>query len=203
MIYPVTLGTKITQYFGKTEFDDFHSGLDFSGLGDRKVFASINGPISYEWQENDGGNVLKIGGYALQTRYAHLEKMFVTSGFVEAGTLIGIMGKTGRPGIKVHLHFGVKKFGKYVDPLPLLKSGVQLPIMPDKDDVEDFFRLLKGLPGQTGVPTAAQIANYTKQTWQVLGGDVAKTAVNAYRQTKKLLDADAKPLVRGIKYIAP
>lgn len=82
----------------------------------------------------------------------------------------------------------------------LRPKDVQFKDMPDKDDVNDFFALLKGLPGQTGVPTPAQVAKYTKDPWQSLAGDVSKTAVNAYREARKQLLTEAKPLDKG-KYL--
>lgn len=82
----------------------------------------------------DGGRVVRAGwwpggfGYAVQidhgngytTIYAHLSSINVSEGqTVGRGQVIGQMGATGRA-FGIHLHFVVRKDGRYVNPLKVL-----------------------------------------------------------------------------------
>lgn len=77
--------------------------------------------------------------------YGHLDEAVVAEGqHVEAGQLIGYMGKTGTG--SVHLHFNVSPDGNYssdIDPFPLLKDtsptacGGELPPLPPPPDAGD------------------------------------------------------------------
>ena len=54
------------------------------------------------------------------TEYGHLQKAVVKKGEnVERGEIIGYMGNSGRS-TGYHLHYGMKKKGKHVNPLPYM-----------------------------------------------------------------------------------
>ena len=51
-----------------------------------------------------------------------LNKILVKPGqFVQQGQIIGLMGKTGKA-TGVHVHFAVKRSGKYIDPFIILNA---------------------------------------------------------------------------------
>ena len=57
----------------------------------------------------------------LETLYAHLSKRSVEEGdFVEAGSLVGLGGNTGRS-FGSHLHFEVRYLGEPIDPLDIFE----------------------------------------------------------------------------------
>ena len=62
-------------------------------------------------------------GHGIQTRYAHLSKIFVKKGeSVDLGEAIGKIGNTGRSTGK-HLHYEIKFKNKARNPRPFLKIG--------------------------------------------------------------------------------
>jgi murein DD-endopeptidase MepM/ murein hydrolase activator NlpD len=70
------------------------------------------------------GNMVEVDhGAGLATRYGHLSEIDVQDGqWVEAGTLIGRVGSTGRS-TGPHLHYEVRIDGVAVDPSRYLKAG--------------------------------------------------------------------------------
>src|SRR3546814_14391222 len=69
------------------------------------------------------GNLVEInhgGGY--QTRFGHLSRRMVGEGqYVRRGTLIGLIGSTGRS-TGPHLHYEVRYNGSAVDPTPYIRG---------------------------------------------------------------------------------
>lgn len=96
----------------------FHGGIDFKANTGAKVVASLDGKVIFAGRNGKYGNLIRIahpGGY--ETRYAHLSNIKVTKGQkVKKGTLIGLVGSTGRS-TGPHLHFELMKNGKKIDPL--------------------------------------------------------------------------------------
>jgi murein DD-endopeptidase MepM/ murein hydrolase activator NlpD len=89
----------------------FHSGIDLLAEPGTPVLAAEEGTVAFTGQEGSYGNLAVIshsGGR--QTRYAHLSKIQVRIGQqVKTGDVIGAVGVTGRPDLKVpHLHFEVR-----------------------------------------------------------------------------------------------
>jgi murein DD-endopeptidase MepM/ murein hydrolase activator NlpD len=107
-----------------------HMGVDYPAAVGTPVWAATGGRIvSRKYAGGAGTMVVLAHDNGLTTRYMHLS-MFASGQkvgqYVEAKTVIGYVGTTGLS-TGPHLHFGVKKNGKYVDPLtlaPLRKGGV-------------------------------------------------------------------------------
>jgi len=56
-------------------------------------------------------------GNGLETIYGHLDRVLVREGQrVARGQQMGLMGSTGRRSTGPHLHYAVRKDGKYVNP---------------------------------------------------------------------------------------
>ncbi len=100
-----------------------HYGLDISGPLNKKIMASHKGLVIYAGTGYSGYGKVVIIEYnsSWGTLYAHLNKFNVKEGqFVNAGDVIGGMGKTGRS-TGVHLHFEIIKNKLPVNPLNYLK----------------------------------------------------------------------------------
>lgn len=104
-----------------------HNGVDFSGQGDRSIFAAGDGKV-IEKRDLDGrsyGTLVIIDhGGGIQTAYAHMEwdDIQVEAGQkVKRGQKIGKMGNNGNS-TGTHLHFEVRKKGKKVNPMPYLEK---------------------------------------------------------------------------------
>jgi murein DD-endopeptidase MepM/ murein hydrolase activator NlpD len=102
----------------------FHPGQDFAGAYMTPIHATAPGVVSFTGQRSGYGNVVEIDhGGGFKTRYAHLERILVTTGqHVTLGEHIGAMGSTGRS-TGVHLHYEVWQNGRVQDPTRFLKAG--------------------------------------------------------------------------------
>ncbi len=95
-----------------------HRGLDIAYSRGTQIIATANGNVStVEYQPNGYGNSIVISHkWSFNTRYAHLDKVFVTRGqYVKQGDVIGLMGSTGRS-TGPHLHYEVRIGPTYVNP---------------------------------------------------------------------------------------
>ncbi len=106
-----------------------HEGVDIFGALRTPVVAAYDGHIRSVGLNNLGGKVifLKPDGKPYSLYYAHLDSQLVTQGQrVQAGEVIGLMGKTGNArNTPVHLHFGIYTGGGAVDPLPFIDPAVK------------------------------------------------------------------------------
>ena len=117
----------ITSGFGERfhpilQRETLHAGIDLRA--NYEVVNSIaNGIISEEGYDSRAGNYIVIQhGNGIESIYCHLRKFFRKPGdLVFAGDSIAISGATGEV-TAPHLHFAIKKDGKFIDPEPLLKA---------------------------------------------------------------------------------
>jgi murein DD-endopeptidase MepM/ murein hydrolase activator NlpD len=59
-----------------------------------------------------------------QTMYGHLSRVAVTmNSLVSAGEVVGLSGNTGRSSAP-HLHFEIRREGRSLDPLTMVKEGI-------------------------------------------------------------------------------
>lgn len=131
MLWPVT-DHRITAGWYYSD-GSLHRAIDF-GVDTVPVYAAEDGTVDLVqvWNGNKSGNQsygnmirIKHADYRvkrLQTRYAHLSKIFVTVGeTVTEGQLIGYSGNTGNS-TGPHLHFEVILNGTRVNPLNWLDN---------------------------------------------------------------------------------
>lgn len=103
-----------------------HKGLDIYAPLDSNVIAPKGGRVKTGFAKNGMGKYVIIkhpGDYV--TLYGHLSKFCVKDRQrIRQSAVIGYVGKTGNAKykkIKPHLHFEIRKDGKYLDPLSFLK----------------------------------------------------------------------------------
>ncbi|MEJ8555080.1 murein hydrolase activator EnvC family protein [Tepidibacter sp. Z1-5] len=128
MGWPAPGYSRITSYFGyrihpvlKTK--KLHTGLDIGAPMGANIVAANDGKVmSAGWIGGYGNTVMIDHGGGIVTLYGHNSKLLVKTGqTVKRGQSIAKAGTTGRS-TGPHCHFEVRKNGKYVDPLPMLKS---------------------------------------------------------------------------------
>lgn len=100
----------------------FHSGIDIAVPTGTKVKAAADGiVILIGWVTGYGKTVVIDHGDGYSTLYGHNSELSVTIGtIVFQGDLICLSGNTGNS-TGPHLHFEVRRDGKPIDPMPLLK----------------------------------------------------------------------------------
>lgn len=97
-----------------------HAGVDLRARY-IPVYASRGGTVTFAGTQSGYGKIVKIShvnGY--ETRYAHLNKIYVKKGQkVKQGDNIGQSGMTGRV-TGPHLHFEIRRNGKTLNPMKVL-----------------------------------------------------------------------------------
>ena len=102
-----------------------HNGVDYAASTGTPVWAAADGEITWAGPKGPNGNLVSIrhaGG--LESHYAHLHQINrgIRPGVrVESRQQVGTVGTTGRS-TGPHLHFGVKRNGNFVDPLPIING---------------------------------------------------------------------------------
>lgn len=105
----------------------FHYGVDMAACRGTPVRAAHSGIVVEARHRHDYGNTIVIAhDRKYKTRYAHLQKIFVSVGQkVSVLEKIGAVGATGyvrssRGGDGSHLHFEVIESGRKINPLPFI-----------------------------------------------------------------------------------
>ena len=100
-----------------------HEAVDLGGMIGEPVYATAPGKVVRTGNWGWYGNMVEIDhGLGFRTRYAHMEKVFVTKGeTVRAGDRIGTLGNTGRS-TGPHLHYEIRIRGIAVDPMKFIKA---------------------------------------------------------------------------------
>ena len=100
-----------------------HHGTDFGARRGTPLLAVNSGRVSFAGWMRGYGKVVKIrhaGGY--ESLYAHQSRIRVKRGQrVKKGQIIGYVGSTGRS-TGPHLHFGLMKNGRWIDPMKVLRK---------------------------------------------------------------------------------
>ena len=100
-----------------------HHGTDFGARRGTPLLAVNDGKVIFSGRMGGYGKVIKIkhpGGY--MSLYAHQSRLRVKRGqMVKKGQIIGYVGSTGRS-TGPHLHFGLKKNGRWIDPMKVLRK---------------------------------------------------------------------------------
>ena len=118
----------ITSNFTKRRFHPIlkrwkaHHGTDFGAKRGTPILAAAEGKVIFSGRMGGYGKVIKIqhaDNYI--TLYAHQSRLKVKQGtFVKQGEIIGYVGSTGRS-TGPHLHFGLYKNNRPIDPMRLVK----------------------------------------------------------------------------------
>ncbi len=110
----------VSQVFGRTSFERWHTGIDFDSRSGRAIFASESGRIAKigrGWGGGYGNHIVIDHGQGFSTLYGHLSSFNVSSGqWVNKGRVIGTMGTTGWS-TGVHLHFEIRVGGSPKNPM--------------------------------------------------------------------------------------
>ncbi len=131
--YTPTKNFTITSVFGMRYHPIYHkdmphNGIDMAAVTGTPVYATRTGVVTTAaYQEGGAGWYVKINhgkdasGDSYSSIYMHMTHFIVKRGqYVTAGQIIGYVGSTGGS-TGPHLHFGIAKNGKYVDPLKYIK----------------------------------------------------------------------------------
>ena len=103
-----------------------HYGVDLAAIAGMPIYAAGEGRITFAGVKGGYGKVVEIshnGG--IKTLYAHMSKIAKSSRvgvYVRQGTYIGNVGSTGLS-TGPHLHFGVYKNNKPINPLGQIKTS--------------------------------------------------------------------------------
>lgn len=116
-----------------------HHGTDFGAKRGTPLLAVNSGRVTFSGWMGGYGKVVKIkhgGGY--ESLYAHQSRTRVKRGQkVTRGQIIGYVGSTGRS-TGPHLHFGLKKNGRWVNPMKILrKKSIKKSILKKFTKYED------------------------------------------------------------------
>jgi len=121
-----TAWRKITTRFGENTALGPHKGVDISVPVGQKVYATHPGVVRYE-HTDAGGNVLRLEGPNVVSRYCHLQSYAVAEGaWVSTSAEIARSGNTGSVTTGPHLHYELFLRGALVDPLLYLEREVDL-----------------------------------------------------------------------------
>jgi murein DD-endopeptidase MepM/ murein hydrolase activator NlpD len=121
---------KITSGFGNrihpvTGRYGFHSGVDLRAHADT-VLSALNGLVDFAGYDPLLGVFITISSGPFLISYGHLSQCFVGIGdSLPAGSPIGITGSSGRV-TGEHLHFAVRFYDRYIDPLTFLASAEKI-----------------------------------------------------------------------------
>ncbi len=132
-----------------------HFGVDYAAPEGTPVWAAADGKIVHRADAGGAGNLVVLqheGG--MQTLYMHLSRFAKGQSVgdqVRQKTVIGYVGSTGLS-TGAHLHFGVKRGGRFVDPATV--KTISRPGIPAKhrakfrDDTKDALAKLDGITGE-------------------------------------------------------
>jgi murein DD-endopeptidase MepM/ murein hydrolase activator NlpD len=95
-----------------------HNGVDYYAPAGAPVGSVAPGVVTFAGWTGGGGRTVKVRHpNSYETEYLHLSAISVRAGArIGQGDLVGRVGKTGLA-TGVHLHYGLKKNGRYVNPV--------------------------------------------------------------------------------------
>ncbi|MBU4538227.1 MAG: M23 family metallopeptidase [Weeksellaceae bacterium] len=116
-------GSRIHPIFGNRKS---HNGIDLP-VSYEPVYSVLDGIVTEAgWDSKGGGNYMKIQHFnRFETSYLHLSQIYYKVGeYVKAGFVIAKSGNSGNS-TGPHLHFGVKEYGNYINPVYFLNDLVK------------------------------------------------------------------------------
>ena len=121
--HPVKGWGCLSQPFGHTSYENFHTGIDLTAQCGTVIMASASGTITFTgggWGGGYGNHIIISHGNGFSTLYGHLSKIMVSKGqYVNQGQQIGVMGSTGWS-TGTHLHFEIRKNNSPQNPINYL-----------------------------------------------------------------------------------
>lgn len=122
-IWPVS-GGYISQYYGRTQYEAWHTGIDYAYRGNgygQPIVSVLPGTVTYAgWRGSYGNLVVVNHGNGIETWYAHCSSILMRVGdTVAQGQQIAKVGSTGNSSGN-HLHFRVVVNGSEKNPLNYL-----------------------------------------------------------------------------------
>ncbi len=96
-----------------------HNGVDYHAPSGTPVWAVSDGLVTRAGWDNGGGNVVCVRHLmSFESCYMHLSRILVKAGQrIAQKTVLAESGNTGQLTTGPHLHFGLKRGGKWVNPL--------------------------------------------------------------------------------------
>jgi murein DD-endopeptidase MepM/ murein hydrolase activator NlpD len=126
---PVNGSVRHTSGFGprrdpKNGGSRMHNGTDWAGPSGTPILSTADGVVTFAGRQSGYGNLIKIKhDFGIETRYAHLSKIYVGVGErVSRGDKIGGMGNTGRS-TGTHLHYEIRIGGEPINPMKYIKAA--------------------------------------------------------------------------------
>lgn len=143
-IWPIPGYTSITSSFGKrysptAGASSYHKGIDIGAPSGTNLFAVTSGKITFTGFLGGGGYTITLSNETMKFTYCHVSPNYIVKegDIIQKGQLIGHVGPKNVYGVKgnpykdskgrptngattgPHLHFGVRKNEKYMNPLDL------------------------------------------------------------------------------------
>ena len=143
-----------------------HHGTDFGAKRGTPLLAVNAGKVTFSGRMGGYGKVVKIkhsGGY--ESLYAHQSRIRVKRGQkVKKGQIIGYVGSTGRS-TGPHLHFGMKKNGRWINPMKVLrKKSIQSSVLKKFTKYKDVKTTkYKNVVIKNAKENKEKLLNYLKQ----------------------------------------
>ena len=130
-----------------------HYGIDWAGPTGTPVMAFADGTVTFAGWEGANGNLLIIEhAHGYTSLYAHLHgfaRGIKKGSVVRQGQVVAMIGNTGIS-TGPHLHFGVKRHGKYIDPARIDATHSHTlagPALVAFDRKRDVYRAALSAPG--------------------------------------------------------
>jgi murein DD-endopeptidase MepM/ murein hydrolase activator NlpD len=131
-----------------------HQGVDYAAPEGTPVWAAADGEIVFRAEKGGAGNLVILQHPSgLKTLYMHLSRFAAGQAVgddVKAKTVIGYVGQTGLA-TGPHLHFGMQKHGRYVDPTTI--ESVRSPGVDSGDRARFVKALARWHERLAAVPT--------------------------------------------------
>lgn len=103
---------------------EYHEGVDIATAYGSPIRAAGDGVVTFAGYKGAWGRMVLIShGYGYVSQYAHNSSLLVKAGDkIKKGDVVARLGNTGRS-TGPHLHFGVAKNGKWMNPLNLFDEA--------------------------------------------------------------------------------
>ncbi len=162
-----------TRYHPILKRKRLHNGVDFAASAGTPVWACREGTVTTAAQKGANGLLVVIKhDDDLQSIYAHLQRFQrgIKSGVtVRERQVIGYVGSTGRS-TGPHLHFGLKKGSRFIDPLKYKVQPGRPPAPKHRGKLKALITRMGGLLDRTRIaPPSEPLADAPDHDDDVLG----------------------------------